>query len=101
FHGSLATENPAKPGDVKTKVLVCHGADDPFVKSEHVSALKSEMKNAKASFIFKEYAGAKHSFTNPGANEFGKKFNLPLEYNEQADKQSWEDMKVFLQDAFK
>ena len=101
FHGSLATESPAKPGGVKTKILVCHGADDPFVKSEHVSALKTEMKNAKAPFTFKEYAGAKHSFTNPGANEFGKKFNLPLEYNEQADKQSWEDMKAFLQDAFK
>ncbi|KPJ91976.1 MAG: dienelactone hydrolase [Gammaproteobacteria bacterium SG8_11] len=101
FHGSLATENPATVGSVKTKVLVCHGADDPFVKPEHIAAVKSEMKDAKATFTFKEYAGAKHSFTNPGANEFGKKFNLPLEYNEQADKQSWEDMKEFLQAAFK
>ena len=101
FHGSLATNNPAKAGDIKARVLVCHGADDPFVKPEQVSALKTEMKNANANFTFKEYAGAKHAFTNPGADAFGKKFNLPLEYNEQADKQSWEDMKVFLQDAFK
>jgi dienelactone hydrolase len=101
FHGSLATENPAKPADVNAKVLVCHGVDDPFVKPEHVSALKTEMKNANVDFTFKQYAGAKHAFTNPGADEFGKKFNLPLEYNEQADKQSWEDMKVFLQNAFK
>ncbi len=101
FHGSLATDSPAKAGDVKTKVLVCHGADDPFVKPEQISALKTEMKNANVDFTFKQYAGAKHSFTNPGADEFGKKFNLPLEYNEQADKQSWEDMKVFLLNAFK
>lgn len=100
FHGSLATEHPAGPGDIKTKILVCHGAADPFVKPEDVSALKSEMANAKADFTFKEYAGAKHSFTNPGADEFGKKFNLPLEYNADADKQSWEDMKVFLKKAF-
>jgi dienelactone hydrolase len=101
FHGSLATENPAHSGDVKAKVLVCHGADDPFVKPEHISALKTEMKNAKVDFTFKEYAGAKHAFTNPDADEYGKKFNLPLEYNEQADKQSWEDMRVLLQNAFK
>ncbi|MGD8592342.1 MAG: dienelactone hydrolase family protein [Gammaproteobacteria bacterium] len=101
FHGSLATENPAQSGDVKAKVLVCHGADDPFVKPEHISALKTEMKNAKVDFTFKEYAGAKHAFTNPDADEYGKKFNLPLEYNEQADNQSWEDMRVFLQNAFK
>ena len=100
FHGSLATENPAGPGDIKTKVLVCHGAADPFVKPEHVSALKSEMKNAKADFTFKEYAGAKHSFTNSEADKFGKKFNLRLEYNAQADKQSWQDMKDFLQTIF-
>ena len=101
FHGSLATEHPAVPGDIKTKILVCHGAADPFVKPEDVSALKSEMANAKADFTFKEYADAKHSFTNPGANEFGRKFNLPLEYNAEADKQSWEDMKVFLNKVFK
>lgn len=101
FHGSLATQNPAGPGDIKTKILVCHGASDPFSKPEDVAALKAEMKNAKADFTFKEYAGAKHSFTNPEADKFGKKFNLPLEYNAQADKQSWRDMKEFLQKAFK
>jgi dienelactone hydrolase len=100
FHGSLATENPAGAGDIKTKLLVCHGAADPFVKPEQVSALKSEMKQANADFTFKEYAGAKHSFTNPQADEFGKKFNLPLEYNQQADQQSWQDMKVFLEKVF-
>ncbi|WP_455205046.1 dienelactone hydrolase family protein [Kaarinaea lacus] len=100
FHGSLNTDNPAQPGKVKSKVLVCHGAADPFVKEEHIKALKQEMKNAKVDFQFKEYSGAKHSFTNPDANTFGKKFNLPLEYNENADKQSWKDMQEFLTRVF-
>ena len=99
FHGSLATEHPAQPGDVKAKVLVCHGADDPFTKPEQLAAFKAEMNNAKVDFTFKEYPGAKHSFTNPDADKFGKQFNLPLAYNEKADKQSWEDMKLFLQNA--
>ena len=101
FHGSLGTTNPAQPGNVKTKVLVCHGAEDPFTKPEQVTALKEEMKNAKVDFTFKEYPGAKHSFTNPDADIYGKKFNLPLEYNQQADIHSWEDMQVFLKRVFK
>jgi len=31
FHGGLSTTMPAKAGQLKAKVLVCHGADDPFV----------------------------------------------------------------------
>lgn len=100
FHGSLATQSPAKPGNVKTKVLVCHGADDPFVKKDHVAALKKEMSGAKVDFTFKEYPGAKHSFTNPEADTFGQKFNLPLQYNRQADEQSWAELKSFLQRVF-
>jgi dienelactone hydrolase len=30
FHGHYDTNDPAKPGEVKAKVLACHGADDPF-----------------------------------------------------------------------
>lgn len=100
FHGSLATQNPAQEGDVKARVFVAHGEDDPFVKPNHVTELKQEMKNAKADFTFKAYPNAKHSFTNPEADKFGKKFDLPLEYNEAADKQSWSDMKKFLKETF-
>ena len=100
FHGSLPTQNPAQPGKVKARVLVCNGEADPFTKPEQISAFKQEMKNAKVDFEFKSYPNAKHSFTNPDANTFGKKFDLPLEYNEAADKQSWEDMKAFLKQSF-
>ena len=101
FHGSLATQSPAGPGDIKAKILVCNGEADPFVKPEHITAIKKEMKNAKVDFQFKSYPGAKHAFTNPAADSFGKKFNIPLQYNEAADKQSWQDMQVVLKQAFK
>ena len=101
FHGSLATQSPAaQPGQVKAKVLVCHGEADPFIKPDHIAALKQEMTNAKADFAFKAYPDAKHAFTNPDATENGKKFNIPLEYNEAADKQSWEDMKALFKTVF-
>lgn len=101
FHGSLATSSPAKPGDIKARVLICHGADDPFIKPEHITAIKKEMKPLKSDFVFKDYPNAKHAFTNPAADENGKKFNIPLAYNAEADKKSWADMQKFLQDTFK
>lgn len=100
FHGSLGTANPASAGAVKAKVLVCNGAADPFVKPEQIADFKKEMKNAKVDYEFVEYSDAKHAFTNPGATEMGKKFNIPLEYNAAADKQSWKDMQVVLKKAF-
>src|SRR5262245_30194826 len=30
YHGSLATREPARRGEVRARVLVCTGADDPF-----------------------------------------------------------------------
>lgn len=101
FHGSLATKNVAKAGQVKAKMLVLNGADDPFVTTEQIAALKLEMKNAAAQLEFINYPGVKHSFTNPGASEVGQRFNLPLVYNAEADKDSWQRMQVFLTDVFK
>ncbi|MCK5387565.1 MAG: dienelactone hydrolase family protein [Gammaproteobacteria bacterium] len=100
FHGSLGTKEKARKGKVKAKVLVLNGQADPFVKKEAIAGLKEEMKAAKVDFKFINYPGAKHSFTNPGANEYGKKFNLPLAYNAEADKKSWNEMKVFLNKVF-
>jgi len=100
FHGSIATKNPAKKGDIKTRIRVFNGADDPFVKAEQITALKEEMENAGVDFEFVNYPGAKHSFTNPDADATGKKFNLPLEYNAAADKDSWQKNLEFYKEIF-
>ena len=101
YHGSLATSNPAKAGDIKTQIRVFNGADDPFVKPEHIAAFKQEMDAAGVNYRFINYPGAVHSFTNPGADAVGKQFNLPLAYNEKADKDSWEQTQVFFKEIFK
>jgi len=58
---------------------------------------KSEMDSAGAIFQFISYEGALHGFSNPAADERGKKFNLPLAYNENADRKSWEAMKTLFE----
>ncbi len=101
FHGSLAAVKPAQPGAVKAKILVLHGEDDKFTTAEQIDAFKKEMKDAKADFQFITYPGAMHSFTNPDADAYAKKFNLPLGYNAEADKKSWEELRRFLSQIFK
>jgi dienelactone hydrolase len=89
FHALLGPNTPAPaPGSVKAKILILNGADDPFVKREEYVALKKDFDAAKADYRIIEYPGAVHAFTNPEATELGKKFNLPLRYDEKADQES-------------
>ncbi|MBI4847008.1 MAG: dienelactone hydrolase family protein [Nitrospirae bacterium] len=101
FHGGLTAVKPAEPGAVKAKVLVLHGAEDKFVTPEQIDAFKKEMKAAGADSKFISYPGAVHSFTNPDADMYAKKFNLLLGYNANADKKSWSELKKFLKAIFR
>ena len=99
FHGSLGKTHPAKKGDVKAKVLVCHGEDDSFVSAEEQAGFRQEMDDLGVDYKFVAYPGAKHGFTNPDATENGLKYNLPLAYNEAVDRESWQEMKAFWTDV--
>ena len=100
FHASLTTPNPAQQGKVKAKVFVAHGAADPFIKPEDITGFMQEMNAAGVDYTFTAYGGAVHSFTSPSADEFGEKFNLPLAYDEKADKASWRDMQMLFDEVF-
>jgi len=100
FHGNYATQTPAQMGKVKAKVLVCHGGDDQFITQEQIDALKKEMADAKVDFQFVSYPGAKHSFTNPDADNYAKQFGMPIAYNADADKKSWAEMQAFFKKIF-
>jgi dienelactone hydrolase len=100
FHGSLTAVKPAQLGMVKAKVLVLHGADDKFIKPEQIDAFRKEMSDAKVDYQFISYPGAVHSFTSPDADALGKKFNMPIAYNTDADKKSWDELKMFLKKIF-
>lgn len=99
FHGGLKGISTTKNA-VRGKILVCHGGADKFVSAEDVAAFKQNMDATGTRYYFKEYADATHAFTNPEATATGKKFNLPIAYNEKADKDSWRDMREFLRQVF-
>lgn len=100
FHGSLGGLGPVGE-HVTARILVANGADDPFVTKEQIELFEQDMDAAGADYNFVNYPGAKHSFTNPEADAFGKQFGLPLAYNAAADSASWEAMRDFLTTVFK
>ncbi len=97
FHGGLATKAPAAPKAVKAKILVLHGADDPFTPPADVQAFESEMRAAGADWQLVAYGGAVHGFTNPAAGTDNSK---GMAYNEKAALRSWEAMKVFFRELW-
>ncbi len=97
FHGNLDTPNPSDAKNIKAKVLVLHGADDPIVPEEQVKAFKSEMQQANVNWRLISYPGAVHGFTNA---ESGNDPSKGVAYNEVADKQSWQAMRQFFAEIF-
>lgn len=97
FHGVLATQRPAQAGQVKAKILVCTGADDPFVPHAQIEAFQDEMTKAGVDWQVISYGGTKHSFTNPDADKVGAP---GLAYNKFADERSWKAMKSFFEEIF-
>ena len=92
FHGSLDSFHQAAPGTITARVLVCHGDADEFISKESIQTFNDEMKSAGANYEFISYPGALHGFTSPEADENGRKYDLPLAYDESADNESWQAM---------
>jgi dienelactone hydrolase len=96
FHGLLsAPENIPNP-QIKAKVLVLHGYDDPMASAEQVLALQNELTKAGADWQLHSYGQTMHAFTNPVANNPG----FGTVYQPLADRRSWQAMQNFLAEIF-
>lgn len=100
FHGGVGGGAPFDKNLLKAKILICQGGNDKFVPLKDVETFKHKLDSIGADNTLKVYPNATHAFTNPDATETGKKFNMPIEYNPEADKNSWEDMKTFFGKIF-
>ncbi|MBN9536982.1 MAG: dienelactone hydrolase [Alphaproteobacteria bacterium 65-37] len=89
FHSGLATARPQDAANIKGKVLVCIGTDDPIIPPAQRAAFEDEMKAAGADWRLQLYGGAGHSFTNPAADSRGMKGFF---YHEATDRRSWNAM---------
>lgn len=98
FHGELDTPLPSGPGDIKGKVLVLTGDDDPVVPFEKIAGFREEMRKGGVDFEIDIYSGAKHSFTGEGS--LGPEKTPEAVLNPQAEARSWARMEGFFQEVF-
>ena len=98
FHGGLDAPHPDDGKNIKCKVLILHGADDPFSSPQNIAALENELRQGGVDWQLVKFGGAVHAFTQPLAGNDNSK---GAAYNEKADKRSWEYMKLFFAEIFK
>jgi dienelactone hydrolase len=97
FHGNLDTPNPKDNKNIKAKLLICHGADDPYVTQQQVITFWNQMQKTKVDWEMIIYGNAVHGFTNP---QHGDDPSKGAAYNKEADMRSWEAMKAFFKEIF-
>jgi dienelactone hydrolase len=95
MHGTLATPQPAKRGDIKAAVLAVHGAADPVAPKAERDAFEAEMTQAEARWALLAFGNVVHAFTDPQANMPGVAM-----YNESATRHGYAVAHAFIADAF-
>lgn len=98
FHGGLDSPSPQDGENIQAKVLICHGADDPFVPKEDIQAMLAEFNAANVNWQMNIYSNAVHAFTQPMA---GNDNSAGAAYNAQADRRSWQAMQLFFDELFR
>jgi dienelactone hydrolase len=97
FHPGSADHDPGDSRSITGKVLMCVGSEDPWFPAEQRLAFEEEMRAADVDWQLNVYGGAKHSFTNRGADQWG----VPeVGYHEATDIRSWRAMTDLFDEVF-
>jgi dienelactone hydrolase len=97
FHPRLATRRPDDAANVKAKVLVCLGTEDPLVSVPERLAFEEEMRAGGVDWRMNLYGGAEHSFTRPDAEVDGV---AGISYHRPSDERSWRAMLDLFDEVF-
>ncbi len=98
FHGSLVTPPEDISSDIPARMLILHGASDPMTEKKSIPDYLTAMEKSGIDWQMVIYGGAKHSFTNPNADEVEMD---ALAYSKSADQRSWAHMKLFFDELFR
>jgi len=92
FHGGLFPATAVDLRNIKAKILVLHGADDPTMKPEAISQFQDALRSAHADWQMVYFGNSVHAFTNP-AN--GADNSKGMAYNPLSAERSWKYMRDF------
>ncbi|RDY58311.1 dienelactone hydrolase family protein [Flagellimonas nanhaiensis] len=96
FHGIFDPPGIDHEGDIKAKVLVLHGWEDPLALPKDIEMLGKELTERNAVWEMDIFGHTGHAFTNPNANapEQG------MQYNSLANARAWKRMVTFFEEVF-
>jgi dienelactone hydrolase len=97
FHGGLVPPKAEDMKNIKAKILVLHGADDPHIKPEEIATFQQALGKAGVDWQMVYYGGAVHSFSNP---EAGSDKSKGAAYEPRSAGRSWKHMQVFFKELF-
>ncbi len=97
FHSGLATTRPEDAKQIKGKVLVCIGADDPLIPPDERLAFEKEMRATKVDWRLYLFGNAVHGFANPEADRRGF---ASLKYHRPTHERSWRAMRDLFDETF-
>lgn len=97
FHSTLNVGLPEDAGRMRSKVLICHGSEDPLVSKESIDAFMAEMRRDRIDWQFIHLGNAVHSFTEPAADGRG---SPQFAYNKNAEARGWAAMTYLFNETF-
>lgn len=97
FHGGCVPPRYQESKRIKAKILICTGADDPFIPLGMRIAFEEDMRQAGVDFRLHLYGRVRHSFTVPDIDQLGL---AASKYEPAADARSWLEMKALFSEVF-
>ncbi|MGI9204319.1 MAG: dienelactone hydrolase family protein [Woeseiaceae bacterium] len=95
-HGLFKPPGNTQGEQIKAKVLVLHGWDDPMATPDQVLSLAEELTTAGADWQIHGYGNTVHAFSNPAADDPAH----GTVYDQDADRRSWQSLQLFFAEIF-
>ena len=95
-HGTLNTPLSQDSKNIRGKILVLQGAEDPYATPAQAETFMDEMRQAGTDWQLIFYGGAVHAFTNPQAGNNPKQ---GVAYDAKTDRRAFALMKDFFAEA--
>jgi dienelactone hydrolase len=89
-HGSYRDFTPGAAKNIKGRVLILHGAEDPTAPLSEVDLVIKELRQTQVDWQLELYSGADHTFTTP---------DTPA--NDRANVRAWGATQKFFAEVFK
>jgi len=97
FHGGLIVPEPSDLPKIKAKILILHGAIDPYTPPETIAKLQTALEQGGKDWQMVLYSGTAHAFTNPQA---GNNPQSGSAYNPLSTVRALKAMRAFFEEVF-